>query len=100
LNSHGAPTFVTPQDGTKTANKNVTIIWESGNGLSPEGYVISLDETLLMTFTTPTTSTEMIIVPGSHTWSVTSTNLAGSSAYAEPWHLDVWYMSYMPVVIR
>jgi hypothetical protein len=68
----------------------VTFEWSpSAEGNAPEGYIFFLDETAVMTFTEPVTTTVMTLDLGEHSWSVSAFNFAGTTPSAETRSLTV-----------
>jgi hypothetical protein len=85
----GAPQLVSPADGAILLNP-VTFEWSpSAEGNAPEGYIFFLDETAVMTFTEPVTTTVMTLDLGEHSWSVSAFNFAGTTPSAETRSLTV-----------
>jgi hypothetical protein len=44
--------------------------WQIVQRAEPTGYLFMLDGSVVLTFTTPVTSTTLTLSPGAHTWSV------------------------------
>jgi hypothetical protein len=93
-----APTLVYPADGSWVSSP-VTFVWQPAAGGAPtEGYIFYLDNTPVMTFTGPITTTTLDVTPWTHTWSVAATNNSGTSDPSTPWTLDVFGKLFLPVV--
>ena len=93
----GVPILVSPVDAFDADGNVITFEWaDSGTGAEPTGYLFMLDGTVVLTFTTPVTSTTLTLSPGVHTWSVAAVSDGGTSAYAEEWSVIVPYMQFLP----
>jgi hypothetical protein len=80
------PALVAPPDGSVSITRSVTLTWESGAGWAPDGYNLELDGQVI---TTTQTSTATVLAAGAHAWRVRAFNLAGYSAYSDPWSFEV-----------
>jgi hypothetical protein len=95
----GAPSLVSPLKGAVVGNP-VSFEWSpSPEGSPPSGYIFFLDDTAVMTFTEPVTSTEMTLELGEHTWSVSAINFAGVTPAAESRSLTVTDIPGVPLLI-
>ncbi len=93
-----APSLVSPANGALVSSP-VTLQWApAGAGAPTEGYILFIDETPVMTFTTPVTSVNLLIRPWGHSWSVKATNAGGTSQPSETWTFDVLGNFFLPVV--
>ena len=92
----GIPVLISPPDGTTGAPQNVTLTWQAGAGLAPDGYDLELDG--LVVTTTQQTSWAGLLDVGLHTWRVRAYNPVGYTDYTAPWSLFVGYRTYLPVV--
>jgi hypothetical protein len=95
-----APSLVSPADGS-WVNSPVTFVWQpAGTGAPTEGYIFYLDNTPVMTFTDPITTTMLDVTPWAHTWFVEATNGAGASAPSPTWSFDVFGEFLLPFVLK
>ena len=95
-----APTLVSPADGS-WLDSPVTFVWEPVEGGPPiEGYVFFLDDTPVMTFTSPITTTTLDVTPWGHTWFVESTNITGPSLPSITWSFDILGKLFLPLTIK
>jgi hypothetical protein len=80
-----APTLVSPADGSSLSSP-VTFVWQpAATGIPADGFIFYLDDSPVMTFTSPVTSTILEPVAGPHTWFVKATNPFGTSPQSETW---------------
>ena len=95
-----APTLVSPADGT-WVNSPVTFVWEpAGSGAPAEGYVFYLDDSPVITFTTPITTTTLDVSPWGHTWFVKATTSSGVSLPSTTWSFDVFGKFFLPLTYK
>ncbi len=95
-----APTLVSPVNNAKV-NSPVTFVWLPAAGGAPaEGYIVYIDETPVVTFTTPITSTSLAVAPGLHSWFVKATNGTGNSLPSTSWNFDIFSDIFLPVIKR
>jgi len=94
----GIPVLISPPDGTTGAPQNVTLTWQAGVGLAPDGYDLEMDGRVVTT--TQQTSWSSLLEIGLHTWRVRAYNLVGYTNYTAPWSLFVGYRTYLPLVMR
>jgi hypothetical protein len=81
--------LVTPSDGS-TAATPVIFKWKAAESGAPaEGYELFVDDTPVISFSTPVTTTTLDISPGAHTWYVMATNAYGASSPSETWNVNV-----------
>jgi hypothetical protein len=81
--------LVSPTNGSIVTNP-VTFVWEAAElGAPAEGYIVYVDDSPVVTFTEPITTTTLNLLPGSHTWFVTATNSEGASQPSETWSLEL-----------
>lgn len=93
-----APTLVSPANGSWVSDP-VTFVWQAAEGGAPvEGYILYLDDSPVMTFTTPITSTTLEVAPWDHTWFVVATNASGASLPSDTWSLDVFGRFVLPII--
>lgn len=101
LNPPGVPNLLSPADNSLVAPGQITFTWEdSGSGGAAEGFALLLDNSLVVNFTTPVTSTAIILGSGAHTWSVKATNASGESIYAPERTLWVQFRALLPIVLN
>ncbi len=92
-----APTLVSPANGSWTGSP-VTFTWQAGaDGVPAEGYILYIDETPVVTLTTPITTTTMDVSSWAHTWLVRATNTAGVSSPSATWTLNVFGKIFLPI---
>ena len=73
-----APTLVSPANGSLVTNP-VTFVWKAAEfGAPAEGYIVYVDDSPVVTFTEPITTTTLDLLPGAHTWFVISDQYCGS----------------------
>ncbi|OGO26262.1 MAG: hypothetical protein A2136_09375 [Chloroflexi bacterium RBG_16_54_11] len=95
-----APTLVSPADGTWVSSP-VTFEWQpAGTGAPVEGYIFFLDDSPVMTFTEPITTTTLDVSPWSHTWFVKATNTSGASEPSPTWTFDVLAKLFLPFTMK
>ena len=94
-----APTLVSPANGSMVTNP-VTLVWKAAElGAPAEGYIVYVDDTPVVTFTEPITTTTLDMLPGEHTWFVRSTNAAGASQPSTTWSLELPATPNAPTLI-
>jgi hypothetical protein len=92
-----APTLVSPADST-WVNSPVTFVWQpADSGVPAEGYIFYLDDSPVVTFTTPITSTTLEVTPWAHTWFVKATTPTGVSLPSTTWSFDVLGKFFLPL---
>ncbi len=95
-----APSLLSPADGSLVGSP-VTFAWQpAAIGTPAEGYILYLDDTAVMTFTTPITSATLDISPWSHTWFVKATNASGASLPSTTWRVSVPGKLFLPLIIK
>jgi len=94
----GVPVLISPPDGTTGVPQNVTLTWQAGAGLAPDGYDLEVDGQVVTT--TQQTSWSGLLDVGLHTWRVRAYNLVGYTDYSAAWSLFVGYRTYLPLVAR
>ncbi len=95
-----APSLVAPDNGAVKSSP-VTFVWQpAAGGSPPEGYILYIDETPVVTFTTPITSTTLVEPPGVHNWFVKATNGTGTSVPSPAWSFDIYRDIFLPLVNR
>jgi hypothetical protein len=94
----GVPVLISPPDGTTGVPQNVTLTWQAGAGLAPDGYDLEVDGQVVTT--TQQTSWPGLLDVGLHTWRVRAYNLVGYTDYSAAWSLFVGYRTYLPLVAR
>jgi hypothetical protein len=93
-----APSLISPANGS-WVNNPVTFIWQpAASGNPAEGYIFYLDETPVVTFTTPITTTTLNVSPWAHTWFVKATSASGASLPSSTWSFDVYGKVYLPLM--
>ena len=100
LDKPGLPVLLTPEDGSFSISPVLFEWMASPSGGTPDGYIFLLDNTPVMTFTSPITTTQMQLDSGYHNWSVAATNASGSSGFAPKWELHVGYLNFIPVIYK
>ena len=92
-----APTLVSPTDGT-WVNNPVTFTWQpADSGVPAEGYILYLDDSPVITFTTPITTITLDVTPWAHTWFVNATTSSGVSLPSTTWSFDVFGKFFLPL---
>jgi hypothetical protein len=92
-----APTLVSPANGSWVISP-VTFTWQpAAEGAPAEGYVFYLDETPVVTLTSPITTTTLDVTPWAHTWFVKATNASGASVPSSTWSFDVFGKIFLPI---
>ena len=92
-----APTLASPADGSRV-NSPVTFVWQpADSGVPAEGYVFYLDDSPVVTFTTPITTTTLDVTPWAHTWFVKATTPSGVSSPSATWSFDVFGKLFLPL---
>ncbi|MFZ2095327.1 MAG: carboxypeptidase regulatory-like domain-containing protein [Anaerolineales bacterium] len=95
-----APTLVSPADGSWLSSP-VTFEWQPVEGGAPvEGYIFYLDDTPVVTFTSPITTTTLDVTPWGHNWFVKATNISGPSLPSATWSLDVFGKFFLPISVK
>jgi hypothetical protein len=94
-----APSLVSPADGSQVESP-VTFEWQGADtGAPAEGYIVYLDDSPVVTFTEPITSTTLDGAPGAHTWFIKATNASGASLPSDTWSLDVFAVPNAPTLV-
>jgi hypothetical protein len=92
------PRLVSPDSGSLVTSP-VTFVWQGADvGAPAEGYIIYLDSTPVITFTTPITSTSLDVLPWEHSWSVKANNGFGASLPSTTWGFNVFGKLYLPLI--
>ncbi len=92
------PTLVSPANGSWVSSP-VTFVWQPDDGgAQVEGYVFYLDDTPVMTFTTPVTTTTQDVSQWTHSWFVKATNASGVSLPSTTWTLNVFSKFFLPFI--
>jgi hypothetical protein len=79
----------------------VTFTWQPAVGGAPvEGYILYIDDSPVVTLTTPVTSTIVAVSPWAHSWFVRATNAAGASAPSTTWSLNVFEKIFLPITTK
>jgi hypothetical protein len=95
-----APTLISPANGAWTSSP-VTFTWQPAAGGAPvEGYILYIDDSPVVTLTTPVTSTTVAVSPWAHGWFVRATNAAGASAPSATWSLNVFEKIFLPITTK
>jgi hypothetical protein len=95
-----APTLVSPANGS-WASSPVNFEWQPAESGAPsEGYILYIDETPVVTFTTPVTTTTLVVSPWSHGWFVKATNAGGASLPSPTWYLNVFGKLFLPFLSK
>jgi hypothetical protein len=82
-----------------TTNHAITLTWQAGDGLPPEGYNVRLDGDII---TTTDTMSPTVLALGVHTWTVRA-YAEGYSDWASPWKVTVTeniHAIHLPLVLR
>jgi uncharacterized repeat protein (TIGR01451 family) len=82
----GIPELLHPPHGTVTTSHTVTLSWQAGDGAPPDGYNVRLDGKVI---TTTGTTSSTVLPLGIHTWTARAYNVAGYSAWASLWRVEV-----------
>lgn len=94
----GIPVLLSPPDEAVTTTQTITFSWQAGAGETPDGYNLRLDEQVITT-TDTTSSTGLSL--GLHTWTVRAYNSAGTSDWANTRTIErIRYRIYLPLVQR
>ncbi len=82
----GSPVQVAPPDGTVTNQSDVLFQWRAGTGGLPDGFKVYLDGTSTVVYGT---SWQETLDLGVHTWRVRAFSSYGTSAWTQPWTVEV-----------
>jgi len=82
----GIPVQVAPPNGTVTNQSDVLFRWRAGTGGLPDGFKVYLDGSVYVVYST---SWQKLLGTGVHTWRVRTFNSFGSSAWTQPWTVEV-----------
>ena len=93
-----APTLVSPANGAWVTQPGDVHLAAGGDGVPAEGYVLYIDETPMITFTTPITTVIVDVSPWTHTWYVKATNSHGDSLPSPTWSLNVFGKTFLPLL--
>ncbi len=95
-----APALVSPANGS-WASSPVTFEWQpAGSGAPAQGYILYIDDTPVMTFTTPVITATRVVPPWAHSWYVKATNATGESLPSPTWNLNVFANLFLPFLTR
>ena len=92
----GIPLLVSPADGDSVPSPVIFEWIPSLDGYQPDGYLLTLDSTLVITLTEAVTSTTLIVDPCAHTWGVAVFNVSGVSDFTTEWMFEVPYQVFLP----
>lgn len=94
-----APSLISPEDGS-TVNNPMRLVWRgSETGAPADGYIVYIDDSPVVTFTEPVTTTTLDVSAGSHSWFVKATNPSGVSDSSETWNFDVLVAPNAPSLV-
>ena len=95
-----APTLVSPANGSWVSSP-VTFVWQpAGSGAPVEGYILYIDDTPAMTFTSQVTTATLEVSPWAHSWFVKATNASGASLPSPTWNLNVLGKLFLPFLSK
>jgi Carboxypeptidase regulatory-like domain len=95
----GVPTLISPANES-WGSSPVTFVWQPAAVFPAEGFTFYLDDTPVMTFTTPVTTTTLDVSPWGHSWFVKATNTAGASQPSQTWSFDVFGKFFLPITSK
>jgi len=75
----GIPVLLSPADETVTTTQAITFTWQAGAGETPDGYNLKLEEQVM---TTTDTTSSTVLSLGVHMWTVRAYNSAGTADWA------------------
>jgi hypothetical protein len=83
----GVPLLVSPNNNASTREKSITFYWLPGPGATPTGYILVVDG--IPYSAGSSTSMQLSLIPGSHTWMVQATSPYGSSDLSNVYQLEI-----------
>jgi outer membrane receptor protein involved in Fe transport len=92
-----APSMVAPANGS-WLNSTVTFVWQPAEEGAPlKGYVFYLDDTPVVTFTSPISTTTLDVTPWELTWLVKASNITGIFLPSASWSLNIFGKLCIPL---